>query len=865
MWSLQQASLEALLSRTIDGDRWEVWRSNVWLYARPVGTPYQEHGWKLHVSARADQLSDVASIVLPALVRARCAFKLAVSADVLRELNDGITAPAAVGKAFTVYPQADQVSSIAQRLVELLDGWQGPRVLSDRRVSGQAPVYYRYGPFHALWQSDPAGRLISVINGPNGQTFDSEATLEYRQPPWVNDPFAMESQSAASPTHEVLLGGRYKVIGGVTKSGRGTVYRAVQLTSGQPVIVKQARPLVAEDHEGLDVRMRLRNERRVLEALAGVEHVPQLIDHFRHGDDEYLVVSDQGEFNLADDVAHNGRYVSSGRRNADSLAKQLARTLCDIHARGVVVRDVTPGNIVVSDDGVSLVDFGIAVVGNVVVRGATPGYAPSWQQQGAPPSVADDAYALGMTLLFAVSGLHPVNSDDSDIVQLRARQTLTSLASRAPMPVLSVIRDLIECDPKNAGEVLRRVRSAEPRQRTYRPVHHAGLPAITDTLIDEVIAHLRGVLCMQVTELMGRDSSASPPGHDSSVYTGAAGIGLELVRHLYEPAVQDVLPELAAFARQRVSDVRLPPGLYVGSTGVEIFLRELIDQGVDVPSLAEEQIFPPEPWSPEGDDLFVGASGIGLGHLILQRYDRDPRHLVAARHLMGSIRFADGVRTPFEDKTPVPPRTGIDVTAGRAHGLAGALTLGLRLAQRLPSDRALVGGLVADLARRARILTARATTPSAAPLSVSWCRGLTGIAHTLIDASDTLGEPSWMRIAAASGEACRARIPYMAMPGQCCGLAGVGTLLVRLAQATQQDRFHAGAREVALQLLIRSGGPDGAPAYVVRSGRNPASWAVGTAGILQFYRCLRSGFYADILPSHAEQDVATAAPSAPDA
>lgn len=858
--ALQGADLEAFLRGKLQGSQWDVDRVPTWLIARPRGGRGSAHGWKLHVSARADTLVEVAELVIPVVIAEGCPFKLARSQEVLRELNDGVTAPATVGKAFTIYPWPDRVCALAWRLVEVLGGHVGPRILSDRWLSRRAPVYYRYGPFRPLWRADSGGRLTSVIDGPDGQTFDGLATTEYRQPEWIEDPFAASGGDAIEADHSDgtgLLGGRYRVIEGIAQSARGNVYRASQITDGRQVIVKQARAFVGEDRQGVDVRMRLRNERRILEALDGVERVPRFIDHFRHGDDEYLVTTDQGMWNLSDDVGLNGRYDASitdaSGRSALSLAAQLASILCDIHERRVIVRDLTPRNIVLGDGSASIVDFGIAAFAGVSIRGATPGYAPPRQREGQDACLADDAYALGMTLLFAVSGLHPVTASAAEMIYLRAQQTLTSLSSELPRPIIETVRRLIDADQDAAIRMLRNLRNGHLASVSDSAIQaQPTVRGINDRILADITAHLRATLCEQATELLSRDSGGAPPGHDSSIYTGAAGLGLELIYHFGEPGIRNVLEDLAAFARDRVREVRLPPGLYVGSTGVEIFLQELNRQGLDVATLSEEDVYPPLPWTPEGDDLFIGAAGIGLGHLILHGYDHDARHLDRARSMADTICSTDAIRSPYDTDTPPPPQTAIDATAGRAHGLAGALALLLAVAERDHSYEPAARRLTLELARRTRTLIAGAHELSAAPLSVAWCRGLAGIAHTLLDAGRVLDDSEWTRLAIAAGDACRAWVPFLAMPGQCCGLAGVGGLFIRLAQSSDGSRFHAAATNVATQLLLRSGGQDTAPSFAVAGGRSPASWAAGTAGLLQFFRCLRSGSYADILPPAAE-------------
>jgi class IV lanthipeptide synthase len=149
---------------------------DAWLYLFDPRMPALDHGWKLHVSARPDDFTSMLDLLVPILLRYTCDAKFAVTAAVLREMNAGVKDPALVGKAVTVYPRAADVALLGRELADALAGRGGPRVLSDRRVRADAPVYYRYGPFRATGTGD--GTL--VMTGPDGQRFPGRAGTRYR-------------------------------------------------------------------------------------------------------------------------------------------------------------------------------------------------------------------------------------------------------------------------------------------------------------------------------------------------------------------------------------------------------------------------------------------------------------------------------------------------------------------------------------------------------------------------------------------------------------------------------------------------------------------------------------------------------------
>src|SRR5438270_13042491 len=135
-------------------------------------------------------------------------------------------------------------------------------------------------------------------------------------PAWPGEPAtgeigARDCERSPHPGAEAStrLGEYYDVAPGIVHAGRGDVMRAVDVRDGSRVIVKQSRALVDEGEDGVDTRLRVRNERRVLAVLEGVDGVAQYVDHFRAGTDEFLVTRDVGRRNLADDGLENRRHA----------------------------------------------------------------------------------------------------------------------------------------------------------------------------------------------------------------------------------------------------------------------------------------------------------------------------------------------------------------------------------------------------------------------------------------------------------------------------------------------------------------------------------------------------------------------------
>lgn len=667
--------------RLVADDQW------LCLFApHPWASELPAHGWKLHVSARAEDLSRVADLVVPVLLRYVCDAKFARDAAVLGLMNSGALDAALVGKAVTVYPRPEEVTALGGELADLLAGRPGPRVLSDRQIRSDAPVYYRYGPFRATGTDDAA----LVMTGPDGVRFRGRAGTRYRQPPWTADPFRAAMPPASRPAR--LIGGRYRLTTGISRSPHGDVYRAVDTASGERVIVKQARAYVGEGPDGVDARGRLRHEHAVLRALAGVEGVPRVRDHLRHGDDEYLISTDCGRRDLRRDVLGHGPYApaaepapagsgavgaTADNREIAALARRLLAVLDAVHARGVVVSDLKPSNVVLGEDGTAyLVDFGVSALHGHRPAGATPGYSMPVYRAGEPPGPADDLYALGATLHFALTGMDPVVVDRDEAVN--RDRTLACLAAVLPdaahRPVRELVAGLVDPDPLRRAACARRWRGQPAPVATGRQLPSP--PRVTRGVLDDLIAHTAAICATAAGELPAGPQPRHGQQHFGlTLYDGAAGVGLELLHHREQPGVPQAVAGLAQRTARHTALPALTAALYTGRTGVDLFLDAAVLTGT-----AEAFVPPPSlrPYDDTGDQI-GGAAGRG-GRRAAGRSGRvcpHPAGCGGRAGAFGAAAFGGGVRggVPVRlcprpgGRHPLPVRLPpLDRGPGRRHG-----------------------------------------------------------------------------------------------------------------------------------------------------------------------------------------------------
>src|SRR3954453_17541268 len=170
------------------------------------------------------------------------------------------------------------------------------------------------------------------------------------------------------------------------------------------------RTVIRKQPLGPDTDRRLRRETALLERVRGVDGVAQLVNRPRYPDS--IVLADAGRTRLADLATPLGVAQLPG------LAVALARAVAGVHARGVLHRDIAPGNIVLSaDGGPTLVDFALAALvgelrpqfsGPAEIVGTLAYLAPeATGRTGRPVDRRADLYALGAVLYELATGAPP--------------------------------------------------------------------------------------------------------------------------------------------------------------------------------------------------------------------------------------------------------------------------------------------------------------------------------------------------------------------------------------------------------------------------------------------------------------------------
>ena len=218
-----------------------------------------------------------------------------------------------------------------------------------------------------------------------------------------------------------LISGRYRLIAPLGDGGMATIWRAVDEQLDREVAVKLLRPQFSSD-PGFAARFKL--EAR---SAGGLSH-PNIVSVYDYGTDgedgEQFIVMELVEGRDLSGVLRERGSLSTD--DAARIAIAVASALEAAHRKGIVHRDVKPGNILITDDGdVKVTDFGIAravAEASMTVTGTTLGsvhYFSPEQARGDEVTGASDVYSLAIVLFEMLTGRRPFEADSAAAVALK--------------------------------------------------------------------------------------------------------------------------------------------------------------------------------------------------------------------------------------------------------------------------------------------------------------------------------------------------------------------------------------------------------------------------------------------------------------
>jgi len=337
--------------------------------------------------------------------------------------------------------------------------------------------------FHAALRVEP-GRRAAILEdscaGDESLRRQVESLLAHHENAgtFLETPAFATAERSGSETPSSTLGvaarfaegaviAHYRVLEKIGAGGMGVVYKAQDTKLGRPVALKFLPETPATDASALE---RFQREARAASAL-NHPNICTIYDTEEYDGHPFIAMEYLEGRTLRDHIL--GRPLDN--EEISKLGIQIAEALSAAHSKGVVHRDVKPGNIFVNDTGlVKVLDFGLAkLIGSQggdaatksltetnAVTGTLPYMSPE-QLRGREVDSRTDIYALGVVLYEMSTGQRPFTAEISpqlvdDILNIPPRLP-HDLNSKIPPKLEEIILKCLEKDPENRYQTAKEI------------------------------------------------------------------------------------------------------------------------------------------------------------------------------------------------------------------------------------------------------------------------------------------------------------------------------------------------------------------------------------------------------------------------
>jgi serine/threonine-protein kinase len=396
--------------------------------------------------------------------------------------------------------------------------------------------------FVAAQELPPADRdafLATACGADEELRAEVESLLTYdAQDDFLEPPISPTLSSGSSRKHgtssgtfDALVGstvGSYHVVSRLGAGGMGVVYVAEDTRLGRRAALKFLRRDLSLDE---DAKARFIREAR---AVAALDH-PNIctlygVDYTADQQMFLAMAYYQGE-TLKQRLAH-GRLPLSV---SIDIARQIGSGLAAAHAAGVIHRDVKPGNIMLSDPLVKILDFGIAKLTSqttLTVAGlslGTAAYMSPEQAEGAAVDHRTDIWALGVVLYEMVTGERPFDVDSFSGVARAAYSTpLRRPRELRPDTPINLENCIVRALSPNPADRFQSMRDVVAALESVRPPDDASMPVVIIAATSSPSTAeglLTQTVCEAFVDTLSVVAALRVVYHPSA--TGRAGVALE--------------------------------------------------------------------------------------------------------------------------------------------------------------------------------------------------------------------------------------------------------------------------------------------------------------------------------------------------
>ncbi|WCT13464.1 lanthionine synthetase LanC family protein [Mucilaginibacter jinjuensis] len=351
-----------------------------------VGTSEVTINWIIHVSVTTQDFNKLIDKLLQFLPKQNISFAIPENSGIHTYFLDGSYGKDFIGKVVTIFCASDiNLDPFVQHLIDITAQLHGPAIPSAYYIGGC--VYIQY-------------------SGKN-ENLDSWPLSNFKKP---------------KPEKKLKKLKKFLLVDLLKSDAKGNVYKALDLNNWLAIswcVVKEGKLFQCSDDYGRTIKDRLKWQFELLARLFSQIPVSKPLGFFEIGGNSYLAtefVRGKILYELIAEIQQGKIWFSLEKDDKRKLLKfilQLIKLVNLFHVKGVVHRDINPGNFIMTDDrGIVAIDIELAYDSdrkypNPPFSFGTPGYISPQQQRFETPDFSDDIYSIGALIIKIMTGLSP--------------------------------------------------------------------------------------------------------------------------------------------------------------------------------------------------------------------------------------------------------------------------------------------------------------------------------------------------------------------------------------------------------------------------------------------------------------------------
>lgn len=306
-------------------------------------------GVKIHLSASITNAIKIVKRCIPYLIEKGIIFKVVSELRAFELQNRGLFGFSQIGKLITIYPCCNSQLNECLEIMNLLTkDINSPLIPSDFSYKKSTVVYYRYGAFKTIYNSQRNKTLLTLPSG--------EVIVDKRN--------KIVPQGVDIPINDYYyprldeIPKRYLIFSVLRKRGKGGVFKVLDTEEKVFKILKEGSYLGELEQTGVDGLDRVYWEKEVLEDMNDEPRVPKIYDAF-YVETSFFIVQEFFEGETLESLCNKGGITEIKALN---ITMKLSEVVKEIHYNyGYIIRDLSFNNIMIdSYDQVKLIDFEFA-------------------------------------------------------------------------------------------------------------------------------------------------------------------------------------------------------------------------------------------------------------------------------------------------------------------------------------------------------------------------------------------------------------------------------------------------------------------------------------------------------------------------